>query len=323
MTETELKNFYLNDLKPRLKKIEKDRLRAVLNFMSAALCLVLIGVTFFLTYLFQLTAEICLPTTFILMGTGGYFVNNGYKTFGRYKTIFKKIVVKQIVKQFDPNWKYFHDRKIKTTDFEKSGLISKYYSRVTGDDLVVGQIEKTKFYSSELHVEKLINSGKGSSHKTLFKGLFFFADFNKIINSETYLLHKPKKTIPRFLSASIQALFRNLIGSNKHHVEVENQELNKRFYIQAKDQQEARYILTPSIIEAILAFQKKIGKPIDLSFKQNRVYVAINFGKELFEPRLFRTNVKFSEVRFMKMLFETNITLVRELDLNTRIWTKE
>ena len=323
MTDRELKNFYHQVLLPQLKSIEKQRLQAVFHIFYATVCGCLIAVTFLLTHKLDLTATFCLPCTFILLGTGGYFVTSGYNKFSKYKTHFKKTIVKQIVKQFDPDWKYFHDRKIKTTDFDRSGLLRTTYSRINGDDLVVGQIEKTKFYSSELHIEKQVQTGKSSSYKTLFKGLFFFADFNKNINSETYLFQKSSNSFSKFLSNSIQSLFGTFNSGKGEYVTVENQELNELFDIYTTNQQEARYILTPHIIEAILSLNKKLRRPINLSFKENRVYISIHFGIDLFEPRLFSTNVNYSDIRFMKALFETNIILVRELNLNTRIWTKD
>ena len=48
--------------------------------------------------------------------------------------------------------------------------------------------------------------------------------------------------------------------------------LNELFDIYTTNQQEARYILTPHIIEAILSLHKKLRRPINLSFKENRVY---------------------------------------------------
>ena len=299
MTNRELKNFYHQVLLPQLKSIEKHRLQAVFHISYALACGCLIALTFFLTHKLDLTATFCLPCTFVLLGTGGYFVTSGYNKFSKYKTHFKKTIVKQIV-------------NLRTS-----------YSRINGDDLVVGQIEKTKFYSSELHIEKQVQTGKSSSYKTLFKGLFFFADFNKNINSETYLFQKSSNSFSKFLSASIQSLFGTFNSGKGEYVTVENQELNELFDIYTSNQQEARYILTPHIIEAILSLYKKLRRPINLSFKENRVYISIHFGIDLFEPRFFSTNVNFSDIRFMKALFETNIVLVKELHLNTRIWTKE
>ncbi len=88
------------------------------------------------------------------------------------------------------------------------------------------------------------------------------------------------------------------------------------------DQQEARYILTPKIMEALVNLHAKYPHPTHISFVGKRVYFAIAFGKPLFEPRIFKPATNFEEVEKLYMLFMLNTEIIKELNLNTRIWTK-
>lgn len=321
MTESELKVFYSEVLEPQLKKIEVKRQKAANEIIIGACCGIIgLGLAF-LTFKFEVEPIYTLPFAFTLVISAIYLLINGNSIFSQYKHLFKQTVVKQIVNALNPDWKYFHDRKIKRSDFDKSGLLRSSYSKYEGDDLVVGQIDKTKFYSSELDVEKKVQSGDDTRYETLFKGLFFFADFNKHIKSETYLFSKDS---PDQKSFSLINMSLNFFSNKKgESVKMENTELNNLFDIYADDQQEARYVLTPNIVESIISFKKKLRSPINFAFKGSRVYCSIQFGMDLFEPKLFSSNVKYEDVRFMTFLFQTNQVLVRELNLNTRIWTKE
>jgi hypothetical protein len=90
-----------------------------------------------------------------------------------------------------------------------------------------------------------------------------------------------------------------------------------------EDQVEARYILTPSLMERILAYKCKWKSRISLSFCDSKDYIAISMNKNLFEARIFKPVADYSfmeeNLRFLILLTE----IVEDLNLNTRIWTKE
>ena len=62
---------------------------------------------------------------------------------------------------------------------------------------------------------------------------------------------------------------------------------------------------------------------IYLSFVDSKVYIAVSLNKNLFETRLFKTIVNYSfieeNVKYLILLIE----IVEDLNLNTRIWSKQ
>lgn len=58
------------------------------------------------------------------------------------------------------------------------------------------------------------------------------------------------------------------------------------------------------------------------SFIGERVHCAVSFSKGLFEPRVSKSGVKFSDVEEMYCLFSLIEIIIHEMNLNTRIWTK-
>jgi hypothetical protein len=49
----------------------------------------------------------------------------------------------------------------------------------------------------------------------------------------------------------------------------------------------------------------------------------MSFTKDLFEPRIMSSGIKFSDIDGMYDLFKIIEVIIKEMNLNTRIWTKE
>lgn len=83
-------------------------------------------------------------------------------------------------------------------------------------------------------------------------------------------------------------------------------DLKKEFCVYSDDQVEARYILSPSLIERIVDFKQKWDTKVYLSFRDSKVYIAIKMKKNLFETRLFKSIVDYNfieeNIRFLILL---------------------
>jgi hypothetical protein len=73
----------------------------------------------------------------------------------------------------------------------------------------------------------------------------------------------------------------------------------------------------------IVDFRKKAGKNIYLSFVNSRIYLAIPYSKNLFEPRLYKTLLDFKPVQEYFENIQFALGIVEDLNLNTRIWSKQ
>jgi hypothetical protein len=94
--------------------------------------------------------------------------------------------------------------------------------------------------------------------------------------------------------------------------------------VYGSDQVEARYILSPALMQRITEFKKNSKLRIALSFVDSHVYIALSINRRLFEaPPLFSTvlnrKLTLQYLGYLNMCIE----IVEALDLNTRIWTKE
>jgi hypothetical protein len=189
---------------------------------------------------------------------------------------------------------------------------------------VSGTMGKTAMRFSEVHAEYKTESRDSKGHRkthwhTIFKGLFFIADFNKEFRGRTVVL---PDTAERLLGR-FGKMLQKMNVSRDDLVKLESPEFEKEFAVYGTDQVEARYILSTSLMERILNFKRKTRVPVSVAFVHSNVYVALQTRKNMFEPRIFRTLVNFDIVAGYLEDLRLAVGIVEELNLNTRIWTKE
>lgn len=106
-------------------------------------------------------------------------------------------------------------------------------------------------------------------------------------------------------------------------VKLENVEFEKEFAIYGTDQTEARYILSPALMERIMAFRQQTKKRISISFINSQIFIAIPLSDNMFEAPLFTSMINYPKVAEYYNYLALCVGIVEILDLNTRIWTKE
>lgn len=313
----ELKNLYESELKPQLADLEIKR--KVIKRMWTGAIIVAAVVFLFSQAIFNQTLMIVT----IVLGILGVLFLAGYGVvkFYAYRKEFKNVVVTKIINLINPDYHYNADKHVDSQHYNNSKLFTKHPDRINGDDYVSGTIEKTDFEFSELKAEyktTTAKDGKTETHwHTIFSGLFFHADFNKNIEGITYVLPDTAEKLFGKFGQKLQKA-----SSRGELVKLENPEFEKEFVVYSTGQQEARYILTPVMMESMVNLQKKYKRKMHFSFIGERVYCATSFTKGLFEPRIRKSGVNFEDIEEMYHLFSLIETIIHEMNLNTRIWTK-
>ena len=100
-------------------------------------------------------------------------------------------------------------------------------------------------------------------------------------------------------------------------------EFEKLFVVYGTDQIESRYILSPALMQRIVEFKTKRQKPIYLSFVGSSIFVALSETRPLFEPKIFSSILDFKTVCGYFEDLRVAVEIVEDLNLNTRIWSKE
>jgi hypothetical protein len=320
-SESELAHLFATDLHKDLRELEK--LRTVVLKKVWILIAVLAGivaVSAAVGYAYDSIGGMVMVTGFVC-AAGGSFI---YRYLIRdYVHQFKLRIIKKIVQFIDPSLAYWPKGYISAVRFNSSRIFNRYPDRMRGDDLVQGQIGKTEVEFSEVHAEYKTETTdrhgrRRRKYHTIFKGLFFVADFNKKFYGKTVVLPDTAEKLFGGFGTFLQSISR----PSDEFIKLDDPEFEKHFVVYADDQIEARYVLSTSLMKRIVDFRRKTGKRVYLSFVGSEVFVAVPYKKALFEPRVFSKITGFKGVKqyFEDLQLATGI--VEDLDLNTRIWSK-
>lgn len=321
-TYAAFQSFYEKDLVPDLNLLEEER-KKVLKQLVITLAIGLVGgICGASIYSLHAAAVLyIIPAAAIIYALICYAKYNKLKE--AYSLNFKKRIVQRIVDFIQPGLTYDYDKHVSQELFTNSDIFRTQVDSYVGDDCVTGTIDKTDFTFSELHAqhrEVYYNNGRREERwVNIFKGIFFVADFNKHFNGRTFVL--PDKA-ENFLGGVFKFVQKLTVGRGQL-VKLENVPFEKEFVVYSDDQIEARYILSPALMERILRFKQEANANILLSFVNSCMYLAIPLSMDLFEAKIFSSGTKLEYLASYHQYMNLAINIIEDLNLNTRIWSKQ
>ncbi|MHC4069476.1 MAG: DUF3137 domain-containing protein [Planctomycetota bacterium] len=316
-TLEELENFYKTNLLPELLELEERRKKLLKKYFTIVFVVLSIAAALVLVLITSFNLSIDIIFVFIILCAGILTFICVYIMKG-YVRNFKILIIDQIVHFIGENLTYYQSRYIPKSVFIDSQIFRTKPNRYKGDDYVTGRIGETKIDFSEIDAKYESGSGKNRRVKTVFKGLFFIADFNKNFNGQTIVLPDAAEKLFGLFGKLLQSW--NLVRDQL--IKLEDPEFEKLFVVYGSDQVEARYILSTSLMRRIIDFREKTNRNIYLSFVGSKVFVAVPYTKNLFEPRIFKTVVDFEPIKEYYEDLLLAVGIVDDLNLNTRIWSK-
>lgn len=312
-TLEEFRSFYNQILYPKLCRIDEEREKLgkkVFLIMSAYFILATLLSILYISWAIKDSSEI---EPAIICGLFGFGFVIYAALIRKYVTNFKKIIISDIASFIDSSLSFVENVEYSLSEINDTNLFSKTPDYIHVSDYFEGKIGQTQVSFCELNLSK--KSGKHS--ETIFNGLYFIADCNKDFKGKTTV--RPdfaEKNLGR-----LGAFFQQKTNSNI--VRLENIDFEKEFVVYSDDQIEARYLISPALMERILDFRKKTGHEISISFVNTNLHIAISYSRNLFEPKVFETIINYGEIEqyYKDLMFF--IEIVEDFNLNNRIWTKE
>lgn len=149
-----------------------------------------------------------------------------------------------------------------------------------------------------------------------FSGMVAIVDFNKKFSGTTVVLPDRVEKRMGYLAKIVQSL--NF--SRDQLVNLENPEFEKEFVVYGTDQVEARYLLSPLLMQRITELQRKVNRSLMLSFSANKLYVAIQHPYGFFSLPEHKNLVDTDALEVFHQDVSTAIGIVEDLNLNTKIW---
>jgi predicted negative regulator of RcsB-dependent stress response len=314
-TLTMFHRHYQQELRIVLLEFEQQRRQIALTIIAIQIGLV----------------AICIPILTLIASDAWGYVLGAYVTITSalyhqlvkpYRRDFKHKVIRKIVEFIDPNGSFTYSftphHQSNYTPFLTSRLFAdKAPDRFAEEDCVSGTLGQTHIFFSEIHAERKIrNAKRRRRYVTIFRGLFFQANFNKSFKGTTFIF---PDFAERFLGGLGKALqFQK--GRHGELIKLEDPEFERLFAVYGSDQIEARYILSTSLMQRLVDLRKKVKQEIYVAFVANQIYIGISDRKDLFEPRIFRSMVEFGPVQEYFETLRMMLSIVEDLNLNLRIW---
>ncbi|PST84901.1 galanin [Pedobacter yulinensis] len=306
----------LENLEPVRKKVAKSKIYGF-SFLG-------LGVLLFLLLFFalQLDPLIAIGLAAAPVVTGFIILSIASNAAATYRNTFKREVIATALRTIDPTLQIQPAYGIEEQEFIDAQLFNKIPDRYHTEDLVTGKSDKTPFYFAEVHAEykteTQTKNGRREHWHTILKGIVFVADFNKHFDGLTLIQ-------PRSLAGSFGAWFSKNIYSfgEQQVVELESPDFSREFIVYSTDQVEARYLLTPAMMARICVLNNRCKETISLSFFNSKMYIAFPLANNCFEAPVFRSLLANDVLRRDLELIGFMFGIITELDLNTRIWTKQ
>ncbi|HJQ22034.1 MAG TPA: DUF3137 domain-containing protein [Gemmatimonadaceae bacterium] len=336
--------------RPSIERVALDgptraRVQAGCNFINAEIARLRQRVTVicgacgvgFIVWMVALGGDPRLPL-FLAVAVGGFFANRARKEL---KQSYKGIVVKRIVAGLGKGLSYSQQSTMSRAVFESMDLFNETGGRFESEDQVSGKKGEVPFALHEVRLRRKDNNsrrrvgwtgsislaiwavdaiqsrGSGTAGSFVFNGLVVQLDFNKNFRGHTVI-------IPESESQILGGLFgESKSRRSKDLVLMENPDFEKLFSVYSTDDQEARYLITPKLMELVMEAQALLGVELRLCFKSNTLLVTVPQNKDRFDVGLFSSTVT-PESALGDFVDVVNLAerLVDTLDLETRIWTR-
>ena len=223
-----------------------------------------------------------------------------------YTKNFKTNIIHPLIKFIDKSLVYRENKHVNRETFLASKIKTDEITDFTGNDFVYGNIDGVNFKFSELNIFKRGNDGSDLA----FSGVFISAEFPKHFKAHT-IVHSKKGR-----------LFNPELPSSAYKViKMDSPAFSKEFVVYSTQEVEPRYILSHTLMEMILNYNREMKYATTLSFVDGNVYITNQCG-EILEPSLQKSLLDFNIAKSYALTLHFGISVVETLKLDMKLWSK-
>lgn len=240
------------------------------------------------------------------------------KKFAHIKKLIDEFLAK-LISVIKGDLEFSQEGFINKTVYYRSGLFDTVVDNYAGNNMFRGKMGQTDFMMSNVWT-----SVSGENNDIIvFRGILIVAEFSKNFKGKTIIL--PDITEEKYgslIGTWLQKKSRRI----EELVKLEDVDFEKEFVVYSTDQIEARYILSPSLMEKLTLLSEKYAG-IAVSFVDNKMFVAIPTNNIISFNLPFDILIDKEEVYYkyniLKNMVNTCETIIEELGLNNRIWVDD
>lgn len=281
---------------------------------------------------------------------------SNFREQAQFKNAFKQQIVGSIVRFLGDHFNYDPTGGFNKEQIDDSLILPRKAKGVYSEDYISGKVENTdvafcEIIASASTVDKREISRTSKEQKGVqkmstsmliklkhevndfFQGIYFVADFHKSFQAKilvrptefTWNDHHDEETTEPYKA-------NGRLDDNFKQVHLEDPVLESAYNIYGTDQQQARYILSTTMMERIKQFSNRTDKKLFFCFKNSKMHLTIPYERDLFDPDIVKESFRqkpdldnilnreeiftyFKDINFL-------LAIVEEFNLNTRIWSK-
>lgn len=298
--------YYTVNILPKLQQIEQIRKKMMFRFLLMVI-LVVCWLGYVLWHLVISSGKLTeIPVSFNIAGCVAVLLTC-LPMLCYYRQSKENLL--PVLAGFFGKFNYAYQKKLPEEILSYSKII-KTHDSIKTDDCFEGTYEEIPIKITEyaLYQKKYRHTREQTRvvNVKIGNGILFSAQMNKKFSGQTIILKD-------------RGVFNSLVRfKNMQRVGIESPEFEKVYEVYSEDQIEARYLLTPVMLEYMLKV-KEIYPDISFSFFNNEILINIEINKNLFEcSSFFRTviNKKRIEQSFTELYWLFSI--IKTLRLNQK-----
>jgi hypothetical protein len=318
-------SFFTDYLVEALTPLEKQRKRILTGKFTILITMSLLIVLNLFLYHFRASwYPIALPfwSLFVTIPSIALFSEIIYRHFfsgtEKLNNDFKTLILAKMLDYLGPSFSFFPEEHIPYKHFKQSHLFLIKPDHYSGDDMVTGNIGGVNIQFSELDVGyQTTNEKEQKDWHVIFRGMFFVATVPTPFPTNVSIFPDHNRKFFKRQGRNIQKL--NHIHKGKQ-VLIHNKEFNDEYVVYADNPALAREVITDYLIGKIMDFHKSSHYRPYMSFQGDKIFVAVEFGHELFEMNIRKSFLNQSYIRgfFDDLAFGTNIANILGFEINQR-----
>lgn len=292
--------FFRRKIEPKLHSFEKQRKRTLL------LCNItlVIGVILQLFFLFAFFTSSNANSNSIELLFAPAVITGVIHTFIKKKYT-KKVKAKifNAIFSFLGDFTYIEKNEyiVDRSKYEQIPMIGKFNREPDIDDYIRGTYKNLPIEIEELYLKYVYHSNKHHHERTVFDGLLVTVPQLKTTNATIITANRKFHDIEQL----------------KDEVKLEDVEYQKIYKTSSDNQIEARYILTPKLMEKLKSLNSK-GITTALCFIRGDIYIGIKTGKDMFEPSITKPATDISSYKDIINQLKETLQIIDILQLEKK-----
>lgn len=232
-------------------------------------------------------------------------------------TNYKTVMVRRIIAALGKGLTYSTVSKFSLADFNDMQLFDHDAEVFSSEDEVCGRRNAVTYTILEAEAQYTTTDKDGDTdYHDIFKGLVARLDFNKHFAGRTIVVSQGAFRILGIAGEASEARSLQI-------ARMDSAAFEREFTVYASDQQEARYLLTPKLMELLLRAKTQLGGKLRASFLNDHLYIAVPGSRNRFELPLFGAAPTVESVGGeLAEVIALADQLVDTLELETRIWSR-